>query len=206
MQQILLLFFYTYFCCCCCRLLLETESSNMPIWNQARAVVLAVAIASTCGFAPQPKTYRYSPPSKLFAQTKSPPAIPAPLDVSYGEESRKYRRTVFSHADWEGFRSPDRFIRNLTQMPSSGIYKNLARELIATTGVAAFCFVFNMLTGDYTDFGGVTHAGILKDTMLPLLTLSLTPFTLLSPSLGLLLGEFQREQSLVFAIFLFPTN
>jgi putative membrane protein len=158
----------------------------MPIWNQARAVVLALAIASTCAFAPQPKTYRYSP---LFAETKSPPAVPAPLDKAYGEESRKYRRTVYSHDDWVKHRSPDRFIRNLVKMPSSGVYKNLGRELMAVTAVGAFCILFNMLTGDYTDFGGIKHAGIWKDTLVPLLKLPLTPFTLLSPSLGLLLGK-----------------
>ena len=47
--------------------------------------------------------------------------------------------------------------------------------------------------GDYQDLSGVTHAGPLKDTVVPMLSLPLTPFTLLSPSLGLLLGEFFFE-------------
>jgi hypothetical protein len=39
------------------------------------------------------------------------------------EKSRSYRRTVYTHDDWVKHRSPDRFIKNLVNIPSSGIYK-----------------------------------------------------------------------------------
>jgi predicted membrane chloride channel (bestrophin family) len=106
---------------------------------------------------------------------------------SYGEGSRKFRRTVYSHDDWIRHRSPDRFIRNLSSFFASGVYKNLAMEVIATTAVATFIFLWNMIVGEYQDFSGMYHEGVLKDSILPVLTLPLTPFTLSSSSLGLLL-------------------
>lgn len=45
------------------------------------------------------------------------------LDIPYGETSRQYRRTVYTHDDWVKHRSPDRFLRNLASIPASGIYK-----------------------------------------------------------------------------------
>ena len=77
--------------------------------------------------------------TQLHDSTKSPPAIPAPKDVAYGEDSRPYRRTVFTHEDWVKFRSPDRFIRNIASTTQSGIYKNIAREVTATTAAATRC-------------------------------------------------------------------
>jgi ion channel-forming bestrophin family protein len=46
-------------------------------------------------------------------------------EIPYGEESRKYRRTVYSHDDWVKHRSPDRFWKNLRTTTNSGIYKVL---------------------------------------------------------------------------------
>lgn len=112
-------------------------------------------------------------------------------DISYGEGSRKYRRTVYSHDDWKKHRSPDRFLYYISAIWSSGVYKNLAREVIATTGIAAFVCIYNILVGEYQDISGVTHAGILANTMLPVIGLPLAPFTLASPSLGLLLGKLE---------------
>ena len=34
-------------------------------------------------------------------------------EIPYGEESRKFRRTVYSHEDWVKHRSPDRFFKNI---------------------------------------------------------------------------------------------
>ena len=124
-------------------------------------------------------------------QTKQAPA-PIITDAdkySYGEESRKYRRTVYTHEEWVKHRSPNRFVRNLGTLPSSGVYKNLAKEVLATTTVATFIVAWNCIFGDYQDFEGVTHAGLMKDSIIPVLALPLAPFTLSSPSLGLLLGE-----------------
>jgi hypothetical protein len=110
-------------------------------------------------------------------------------DVAYGEESRQYRRTVYSHDDWKRHRSADRFIYYLGAIFSSGVYKNLGREVTATTAVAAFVCLWNALTGEYQDLDSVKHAGVLAEYVLPVLGLPLAPFTVASPSLALLLGK-----------------
>jgi len=110
-----------------------------------------------------------------------------PKDISYGEESRKYRRTVYTHDDWVKHRSPDRFLRNAVSIITSGIYKNIANEVLFVTAVATVLVVGNSITGSYQDFSGVTHDGLLKDSIIPALSLPMTPFTLSSASLGLLL-------------------
>lgn len=107
---------------------------------------------------------------------------------SYGEASRKFRRDVFTHDDWVKHRSPDRFFKNIVNFPKSGVYRNLQREVFATTGVALFVMLYNMLTGEYTDLDGVKQAGLLQGSIFPVLGLPLAPFTLSSPSLGLLLA------------------
>jgi hypothetical protein len=108
---------------------------------------------------------------------------------SYGEESRTYRRTVYTHEDWVKHRSSNRFFRNLLSFANSGIYKSLFKEVLTTTSVAAFIVVWNMLFGEYQDFQSVTHNGPFHDSVIPILALPLAPFTLASPALGLLLGE-----------------
>lgn len=152
------------------------------------SVVLLALASQVSAFAPQSKT---ALDTRLFRQTKLAPEIPAPKDISYGEESRKYRRTVYSHDDWVKFRSPDRFVRNLYSLFVSGVYKNLGREVTATTSVAAIVVAWNALTGGYTDFSGVAHEAVIQNTFLPMLTLPMVPFTLVSPSLGLLLGTYR---------------
>ena len=42
-------------------------------------------------------------------------------DISYGEDSRKYRRTVYSHDDWKLHRSQDRFVYYLAAIFKSGV-------------------------------------------------------------------------------------
>ena len=135
----------------------------------------------------------FAPPSKVNAAVQTstalqmgPPSSDIILQETYGEGSRKYRRTVYTHDEWVKHRSSDRFVRNLSSIFSSGVYKSLAKEVLATVGVASFIVIWNALTGGYTDLSGVQHDALI--TALPMLTLPLTPFTLLSPSLGLLLG------------------
>jgi len=125
--------------------------------------------------------------TNLFDSTKEPPFIAMPKDISYGEESRKYRRTVYTHDDWVKHRSPDRFVRNAISIITSGIYKNIAKEVLFVTAIATVLVVGNSITGSYQDFSGVTHDGLLKDTIIPSLSLPMTPFSLSSASLGLLL-------------------
>lgn len=107
--------------------------------------------------------------------------------ISYGEESRKYRRTVYKHDDWVRHRADDRFIRNIRSIVSSGVYKNIAKEVASCLLVATLLIVYNGATGEYADFAGVRHGGILAESPLPPLQLPLQLFTLSSSSLGLLL-------------------
>jgi len=148
-------------------------------------LLLALAPAANA-FAPA------SPPAVKTVQSTSalemgPPKPEIVLAETYGEGSRKYRRTVYTHNEWVKHRSSDRFIRNVASIWNSGVYKSLAKEVVATTAIASFVVAWNALTGGYTDLDGVQHEAIIN--ILPMLTLPLTPFTLLSPSLGLLLGE-----------------
>ena len=104
---------------------------------------------------------------------------------SYIETSRQYRRTRFAHDDWLLHRSPDRFFKNLRSSVFSGIYRGIAKEVATVTGIATFIWAWNLFLGEgYTGLDGLHHDPIAH---LPLLTLPLTPFTLASPSLGLLL-------------------
>jgi Bestrophin, RFP-TM, chloride channel len=150
--------------------------------------------ATTLGFVVGPsRTVRvvlgrdgYS--TRLHGNTKQPPVlIPDIKDISYGEESRQYRRTVFSHDDWRRFRSTDRFPINLISMTKSGIYKNLAREVTLGTLIAAFIVVWNALAGGYVDLQGIQHEAVISNLML--LGLPQAPFVLVSPALSLLLGK-----------------
>jgi ion channel-forming bestrophin family protein len=58
------------------------------------------------------------------------------------------------------------------------------------TAVATFIVIYNALVGGYLDFDGVQHEAVILG--LPKLGLPLTPFTLSSPSLGLLLGTLKQ--------------
>lgn len=127
--------------------------------------------------------------TSINGNTKFAPSLPPIKDISYGEESRKYRRTVYSHDDWRKHRNPDRFLYYIVSFLSSGVYKNVGREVGFTTIIAAIVCLWNGLIGGFTDLDGVKHAAILSSNLLPLLTLPLAPFTLSSPSLGLLLGK-----------------
>ena len=108
--------------------------------------------------------------------------------LPYGEDSRQYRRTTFDHDAWKKHRSPNRFTRNLSTTFKSGVYKNIGREVFATTAIAVFVFLYNMLAGGYTDFAGVEHEAVLQGGSVLKLGLPLSTFTLASGSLGLLLG------------------
>ena len=157
-------------------------------------LTLAALAIPTSAFAPPSRTapdvvVRSKSTTELFlGDTKLAPSLPEVKDISYGEESRQYRRTVFSHDDWVRFRNPDRFWYYIFSLFSSGIYKSIGREVLTTTGIATFIVIFNCLVGGYADFEGVKHDALITSQWLPLLGLPLAPFTLSSPSLGLLLG------------------
>jgi len=141
--------------------------------------VLVATLTGVAAFAPSAK------PGARTALSMGPPTEGAPAVEMSGEGSRKYRRTVYTHDNWVQHRSSDRFGKNLKTLFSSGIYKNIGNEIFATCAIATFVWSWNLLTGGYQDFSGVMHDPIL--TGITQVGLPLTPFTILSPSLGLLL-------------------
>ena len=116
--------------------------------------------------------------------------MPPVKDIPYGEQSRMYRRTVYSHDDWKKHRSPDRFQYYVSALFNSGVYKNIGREVAVTVAVATVVCAWGALFGEYQDISGAKHVGPLANNIIPVLGLPLTPFTLASPSLGLLLGTY----------------
>uniref|UniRef100_A0A7S2UDK8 Bestrophin homolog n=1 Tax=Attheya septentrionalis TaxID=420275 RepID=A0A7S2UDK8_9STRA len=118
-------------------------------------------------------------PGSLAAATREMGRVP------YGEASRKYRRTVFSHNDWVQHRSNTRLTRNLKGMLVSGIVRQLQSELALVTILSSFVLTWNDII-----VPGVSDISIIHDTFLmtlPMLQLPSLPFTLASPALGLLL-------------------
>jgi putative membrane protein len=107
---------------------------------------------------------------------------------SYGEASRKLRRSYFSHSDWLKARADDRFLYNLSSIVRSGILRQLSKELVIIALISTFICVWNALFAvGYDDLEGFHHAAIFGQNSLPLLVLPANPFTLSVPSLGLLL-------------------
>jgi hypothetical protein len=149
--------------------------------------LLALALGGSNAFAPQLRT-----PVKTALQgtTRAGPATLSTTDErsSYAEVSRTYRRTVFTHDDWVGHRSSNRFLKNLGNFWNSGVYKNIGREVGFATGIATILVVVNALLGGYTDLEGVAHAAVISG--IGKLALPMGPFNLASPSLGLLLGTY----------------
>lgn len=115
-----------------------------------------------------------------------------------GEGSRKYRRTVYTHAEWVKHRSPDRFVGNMRTLLTSGMYNQVSREVYATSAVALFVFLWNMIAGGYTDLAGVQHDPLFKSPFVQRVELPLTAFSLVLPSLGLLLGKRQGQSNVSF--------
>jgi len=153
-------------------------------------LLLGFSLTACSGFvAPSRTNVKVSKTILQVDNTKQPPPLPPVKDISYGEESRKYRRTVYTHDDWVKHRSPQRFLRNLSGIFVSGVYKSLANEVLITTGIATVLVGYNLIVGGYTDFEGTNHAAIISSGYLPVVGLPLAPFTLSSPSLGLLLSK-----------------
>jgi len=144
---------------------------------------------------PTPIQYQSSPTLSAQSSTLSvtlpvglrPPKLGKAKDISYGEASRKFRRTVYSHDDWVRHRDPDRFFRYIASTTTSGIYRNLTREVWSVVAITLLVLIYNGLVTGYQDVAGTMHGPIWSSPFLPPLTLPATPFTLASPSLGLLL-------------------
>lgn len=105
--------------------------------------------------------------------------------VPYGEQSRKYRRTVFGHNDWVDHRSSNsRILSNLRLMLFSGVVRQLRPQVLIVSTVAATVLVWNlaMFPALVTQFPELQNFPFIQPIMLPAV-----PFTLSSPALGLLL-------------------
>jgi putative membrane protein len=110
--------------------------------------------------------------------------------VPYGEDSRKYRRTVYTHRDWLTHRSPERLFGNLQSTVSSGIVRSLLTEVAIVTLVASITVLWNTVgVLGWMDLTGTMHAPLFGAAYSSILLLSLPalPFTLSASALGLLL-------------------
>ena len=117
-------------------------------------------------------------PNTKIARDMSSQQVPPGVDdifQQYGEESRQYRRTVYTHEDWVRHRSSDRFSRNLSTFGQSSIYRSLFKEVTATTTVATLLVVWNMIFGEYQDLLSITHNGIMHDSLIPIFNI---PFSI----------------------------
>mmetsp|Transcript_30234 Transcript_30234/g.65286 ORF Transcript_30234/g.65286 Transcript_30234/m.65286 type:complete len:531 (-) Transcript_30234:10-1602(-) len=171
-------------------------------WNAAAAVIVTSAGMMTGSDAFVTKTHSplTTPLTKTTTQTHHAPRTPssllhmgppsdpsAPLTERFGEGSRKYRRTVYTHDQWRKHRSSDRFFNNLGTLFQSGIYKQVGNEVFLTVSIAVSVCVWNALAGGYQDFSGAMHDPVLAEGWAMKIGMPLEAFTLLSPSLGLLL-------------------
>ena len=106
----------------------------------------------------------------------------------YGEESRRYRRTIYRHEDWLVHRSETRLLRNLKGTFTSGVVRSLLTEVQLVTFVALFVILWNSVLFGYADLSNIAHPGVfgvMPDVLRAALPVSI--FTLSSPALGLLL-------------------
>lgn len=111
-------------------------------------------------------------------------------DTDYGEDSRRFRRTYYNNESWLRHRSSDRLIRNFTSMISSGIFRQLLRDIGVVAIVSTLIVAWNCgLVVGFDDLTGHHHEPIINSPCLPLLELPRDPFILSSPALGLLLGK-----------------
>lgn len=172
-------------------------------FSQLPSILVFLLIGNAAAFAPSSKSQSAvvssplqplpSPASttqlhleSLEQKTPDPKKTAFLLDT-YGEKSRTYRRNVFSASDWVRSRRPNRFIETLLSTNKSALIRQVGIELFFVTAVSSLIVGYNnFLIEGWTDLSGVQHEAIAN--YLPELKLPLTPFTLTSSSLGLLLS------------------
>jgi putative membrane protein len=115
----------------------------------------------------------YADAGRLDADAEKQAKAVARFTTSYGESSRKYRRTIYSHEDWLLHRSDDRLGDNLRGILFSGIVRQLKTEVTIEIAFATAVVLWNQIGAPQTN--------------LPQIYLPTLPFTLSSPALGLLL-------------------
>mmetsp|Transcript_27972 Transcript_27972/g.71487 ORF Transcript_27972/g.71487 Transcript_27972/m.71487 type:complete len:434 (+) Transcript_27972:69-1370(+) len=116
------------------------------------------------------------------AELKKPEAL-----VSYSENSRQFRRTVYSHEAWVQHRGTERFFKNFASTLDSGVVRSLYTEIIFVTTVAAAVVALNMGIAGYEDLSNVHHEAPFPLPTIKSLSLPALPFTIAMPALSLLL-------------------
>jgi len=106
---------------------------------------------------------------------------------SYAEQSRLYRRTVYSHENWVKHRASSRFFRNFFSTLDSGLVRQLTQEICIVTAIAACVVMGNMCLAGYDDFAGVHHAAPVVLPFVKQLSLPALPFNIAMSALSLLL-------------------
>lgn len=169
---------------------LQTAALVTPPRCPTLSAVRACAIISSS--APRPA--RSSRPCVMLASSSAPRpgSIAEAKQVQgkrpYGEESRRYRRTVYRHEDWLRHRSETRLLRNLKGTFTSGVVRSLLTEVVAVALVALLACLYNGVLFGYADLSNVPHPGLfgaVPDVFR--MQLPIGVFTLSSPALGLLL-------------------
>ena len=107
--------------------------------------------------------------------------ITRPSDVMK-EKSRKYRRTVFAYSDWKKHRSARRYIDALRSWPRSNVLGGLIIQAIIVALATAAIVSWNVFV-----LSNQETYKLLGRFNLPLFSVPSLPFSLTSPSLGLLL-------------------
>lgn len=161
-----------------------------------REVLLLWCITLTCLL--RDTSAFYSSATHSFTATPYSPSSPIPFSVylrpleatlsmnifntfvsGYDEKkenSRRYRRTIYSAPDWRRHRSSGRHFSELLKMPSSNVLRGVFPQSLFVAFFATFVYAYNYFLLKTT-----------RATFLPLLAFPPLPFSLTSPSLGLLL-------------------
>lgn len=154
------------------------------------ASLLALTASGTCGaFSTTPPTTSVGTPCFSRQTVVRHVTVDDTNHWTYGEESRKYRRTAYTWDDWVKHRSTDRFFENLANLPASGLVRSIFKEIAAIATISTVIILWNtLLVEGWTDLEGVKHAALSAHPAdMPKLVMPLTPFTLSTSSLGLLL-------------------
>ena len=130
------------------------------------------------------------------------------------EASRKYRRTVYDHSDWSIHRKS--YLLNDVHILFDGVIMNqIKREVLLTVVIAIAVCAWNALVGGYQDIHGNMHDSVILPPPVVeydevggrvaveqwrwwcqyahKIGIPMEAFALVSPSLGLLLGECPRD-------------
>ena len=105
----------------------------------------------------------------------------------YSEDSRKFRRKVFTHKDWIKHRSSNRTVKNLTTLLKSGIVRQTLTECLITIFITICVYCYNLFFIYGFEDLSMVHHNPLVSTSLPPAVLPSVPFNFASPALGLLL-------------------